>query len=59
MMKALAIALSGVGEGGGSDLTNVQYKPIWNCHNESTLYNEYVLIKMKTKKPKGWEGVTQ
>jgi hypothetical protein len=29
------------------DLTNVQYKPIQNCHNESPLYNEYILIKMK------------
>jgi hypothetical protein len=29
------------------DLTNVQYKPIWNCHNESHLYNEYILILKK------------
>jgi hypothetical protein len=27
------------------DLTNVQYKPTWNCHNESPLYNEHTLIK--------------
>jgi hypothetical protein len=38
--KPLAIALSGAGRGlrgrdGGSELTNIQYKPIWNCHNES------------------------
>jgi hypothetical protein len=37
--KPLAIALSGVGRrsrerDGGGELTNVQYKPIWNCHNE-------------------------
>jgi hypothetical protein len=32
---------------GGSNLANVQCKAIWNCHNESSLYNEYVLIKMK------------
>jgi hypothetical protein len=31
------------------DLTNVQYKSIWNCHNESSLYNEYTLIKIKKK----------
>jgi hypothetical protein len=29
------------------DLTNVQYKPIWNSHNDSPLYNEYILIKKK------------
>jgi hypothetical protein len=23
----------------------MQYKLIWNCHNESSLYNEYILIK--------------
>jgi hypothetical protein len=42
-MKPLAIALSGAGRGlwgglggdGGGDLTNVQCKPIQNCHNES------------------------
>jgi hypothetical protein len=33
------------GERPWGDLTNVPYKPIWNCHNESPLYNEYVLIK--------------
>jgi hypothetical protein len=32
------------GKDGEGDLTNVQYKLIWNCHNESPLYNEYVLI---------------
>jgi hypothetical protein len=40
--KPLAIVLSGEGRrsrerGSGGELTNVQYKPIWNCHNESTL----------------------
>jgi hypothetical protein len=34
------------GDGGGV-LTNVQCKAIQNCHNESPLYNEYILIKMK------------
>jgi hypothetical protein len=48
--KALAIALRRMGRGSrgrdvGGDLTNVQYKPIWSCHNESLLYNEYNLIK--------------
>jgi hypothetical protein len=41
-MKLLTIAWSGTGRElrgkvGGGDLTNVQYKPIWNCHNESPL----------------------
>jgi hypothetical protein len=39
-MKSLAIVLSGLGRelrgrDDGGDLINVQYKPIWNCHNES------------------------
>jgi hypothetical protein len=38
----------GLTEGGsGGYLTNVQCKAIWNCHNESFLYNEYVLIREK------------
>jgi hypothetical protein len=48
--KSLAIAFSGMRRGSrssGSDLTNVQYKPIWNYHNESPLYNEYILILKK------------
>jgi hypothetical protein len=51
-VKLLAIGLSGVGrefrkrEDGG-DLTNVQYKPICNCYNESHYHNEYILIKKK------------
>jgi hypothetical protein len=40
-MKPLVIVLSGVGMGsrgrvGRGDVTNVQCKPIWNCHNESS-----------------------
>jgi hypothetical protein len=35
------------GGGGGEDLTNVQCKLIRNCHNESLLYHENILIKMK------------
>jgi hypothetical protein len=53
--KCLAISLSGAGRGlsgrdGEGDLTNVQYKSTWNYHNESPLYNKYILIK-KIKKP--------
>jgi hypothetical protein len=56
-MKPLAISLSEVGKGlkgrnGGGDLIDVQYKPIWNCHSESPLYNEYILIKIKKRKIK-------
>jgi hypothetical protein len=39
------------GRDGGSDLTNAQYKPIWNCHNDSPLYNEYILIKKCVASP--------
>jgi hypothetical protein len=51
-MKSLTIALSGAEMGvGGVDsrgnLSNIQCKAIQNCHNESFLYNEYILIKMK------------
>jgi hypothetical protein len=52
-MKPLAIALSvagrGLGEDGGGYPTNVQCKTIWNCHNESFLYNKYFLMKMEIK----------
>jgi hypothetical protein len=38
-MKPLTIPLTGTegkcGESSGDDLTNVQCKPIQNCHNES------------------------
>jgi hypothetical protein len=33
----------------GDDLTNVQYKLIWNGHNESPLYNKHILIKKGKK----------
>jgi hypothetical protein len=51
--KPLAIALSGAwrglrGRDGGGDLTNVQHKPIWNHHNESPMYNKYILMKNRT-----------
>jgi hypothetical protein len=54
-MKPLAIAWSGPGRGVererfGGNLTNVQYKSIWNCHNESPLYNECIIIKIFLKK---------
>jgi hypothetical protein len=54
-MEPLAIALSRAGRrlqsrgDDGGNLTNVQYKAIWNWHYESLLYNEYMLIKMKKK----------
>jgi hypothetical protein len=37
------------GRDGGGDLTNVQYKPIWNCHYEFPQYNKYILIKTLNK----------
>jgi hypothetical protein len=54
-MKPFAIVLSGIrrelgGEMVRGDLTNVQCKAIRNCHNESPLYNKYMLIKMKKSK---------
>jgi hypothetical protein len=36
----------GQGDSGGN-LTNVQCKVIWNCHNECPIYDESMLIKMK------------
>jgi hypothetical protein len=52
--KPLAIALSGARRksrerDSGDDLINVQYKPIWNCHNESPPYSEHILIKNHEK----------
>jgi hypothetical protein len=53
--KSLTIALSGAGrmlrgrECKG-DLNNLQYRHVWNCHNESSLYKEYILIKIYFKK---------
>jgi hypothetical protein len=48
--KTFAIALSGAGrwlrrKDGGDNVTNVQYKPTWNCHYEYPLHNESNLIK--------------
>jgi hypothetical protein len=34
-----------VGRHSGGDLTNVQYKPIWDHHNESPLEKESIIIK--------------
>jgi hypothetical protein len=34
----------------GGDVTNVQCKSNWNCHYESSLYNEFILIKIYLKK---------
>jgi hypothetical protein len=53
--KPLAIALGGAGMGlrgrdYGDNVTNVQYKSNQNCHYESLLYNEYILIKNYNKK---------
>jgi hypothetical protein len=53
--KSFSIVLSGVGQGlmgrdSGSDLLNVQYKPIGNFHNESPLYNKYTLLKINEEK---------
>jgi hypothetical protein len=50
-MKSLIIALSEVGRelaerNGGGDPTKVNCEAIWNCHNESRLYNEHILIRM-------------
>jgi hypothetical protein len=38
-----------VGEDGGNDLTNVQYKLIWNCHNESPPVQQMYPNKNKFK----------
>jgi hypothetical protein len=41
------------GRGNGADLTNIQYKPICNCHNDSphecTYPNKILMEKIKTK----------
>jgi hypothetical protein len=41
------------GRNGGSDLTNVQHKPIWNCHNESPPVQQIHLNKKKSLENKG------
>jgi hypothetical protein len=61
MGKPLAFTLSRVGRrlrerDNGGNLTNVQYKPNQNCHYESPLYNEYILIK-KFQKNEWNEGM--
>jgi hypothetical protein len=33
----------------GSKVNNVQYKSNWNCHYESPLHNDYILIKIYNK----------
>jgi hypothetical protein len=33
------------GRNSSCDLTNVQCKPVQNCHHESLMYNKYILIK--------------
>jgi hypothetical protein len=33
------------GERYGGNVNNVQYKPNQNCHYESPLYNEYILVQ--------------
>jgi hypothetical protein len=53
--KSLAIASSGAGRGlrgrdDGGNETNIQYASNQNCHYESPLYNEYILIKYFFKK---------
>jgi hypothetical protein len=64
--KPLAIALSGAVRGlrrrdDGGDVANVRYKPNQNCHCESSLYNEYILIKIfrikKNKHEGKWIGI--
>jgi hypothetical protein len=49
--KPLAIALNGVergrrGRDDGGNVHNIQYKSNQNCQYESSLYNEYILIKV-------------
>jgi hypothetical protein len=37
----------------GGDLSNVQCKTVRSCHNDSPLYNIYILIKKLKPKEKG------
>jgi hypothetical protein len=37
---------------GGNEFNKVYCKHMWKCHNETPLYNEYMLIKCK--KEKSW-----
>jgi hypothetical protein len=36
------------GRDGGDNLTNVQGQPVQKCHNDSPLYNKYILIIIKS-----------
>jgi hypothetical protein len=47
---AIACSRDGDGGDGWGNLTIVQCKAIGNWHNESPLYNEYMLIKEEKKK---------
>jgi hypothetical protein len=38
------------GRDNGGDLINVQYKANQNCHSETPLYNEYILINIYNNK---------
>jgi hypothetical protein len=38
------------GRDDGGNVNNVQYKSNQNCHYESPLYNEHILIKIYNKK---------
>jgi hypothetical protein len=41
----------GAEEGGWKQFIIIRiHKSLWNCHNESTLYNKYILIKKIEKK---------
>jgi NADH:ubiquinone oxidoreductase subunit F (NADH-binding) len=44
------------GRDGGGYLTNIKCKAIWNYHNESPLYHEYILIKKKKKEKESEYG---
>jgi hypothetical protein len=62
--KPLPITLSGVRKGsrggdGGGDLTNVQYKSVWNCHTSCPLYNEYILKKLHDNKIENLEEMNK
>lgn len=44
-MYVAKFAAKGEGQLGPS-MYNVQYKPIWSYHNESPVYNEYIVTKI-------------
>jgi hypothetical protein len=43
------------GQGQGGEM--VEFVTIWNCHNESPLYNTYIIMKRKRKKVEKKEKV--